>query len=79
VGSRLSGKKRVDLWYLFAEPDVKLEGDQDMLDEAEKFWDLVQKDLAKIVQTEVTETTALDDTYEKNVKTFDLSLMRLRA
>lgn len=54
-------QKRVDLWYLFAEPDAKLEGDRDMSDEAEGFWDLVQKDLAKVVQTEATETTALDD------------------
>jgi len=39
--------KRVDLWHLFAEPDAKLEGDRDMSDEAEEFWDLVQKDLTR--------------------------------
>ena len=32
-------QKRVDLWHLFAEPDAKLEGDRDMSDEAQEFWD----------------------------------------
>ena len=54
-------QKRVDLWYLFAEPYAKLDGDRDMSDEAEGFWDSVQKDLAKVIQTKATETTALDD------------------
>lgn len=54
-------QKRVDLWYLFAEPDAKLEGDRNISDEAEGFWDLVQKDLAKVVPSEAKETTALDD------------------
>jgi hypothetical protein len=58
---KTKGQKRVDLWYLFAEPDAKLEGDRNISDEAKGYWNLVQKDLAKVVRSKAREKTALDD------------------